>query len=99
MGIKPVVTQALKRSQQPTVEGFWIHLDADVLNDAIMPAVDYRMPDGLSFTELIEVLQLLLMTSPKAIGMNITIFNPKLDQDGTITQAFTDALIAGLHPS
>jgi len=28
--------------------GFWLHLDADVLDDAIMPAVDYRLPGGLS---------------------------------------------------
>jgi arginase len=42
-----------------------------------MPAVDYRMPGGLSFEELTEVLQV-LMTSPKAIGLEITIFNPSL---------------------
>ncbi len=77
------VTQALKRLQQPAVKGFWIHLDADVLDDAIMPAVDYRMPEGLSFAELIEVLQL-LMASPKVIGMNVTIFNPKLDRQRNI---------------
>lgn len=95
MGIKSAVMQSLKRLEHPAIQGFWIHLDADVLDDAIMPAVDYRMPDGLSFTELTEILQL-LMASPKAIGMNITIFNPRLDPDGTIAQSFTQALLAGL---
>src|SRR5688572_19237084 len=38
-------------------DGFWIHLDADVLDDAVMPAVDYRVPGGLSWDELTIVLQ------------------------------------------
>ena len=28
------------------VEGIWIHVDADVLDDRVMPAVDYRLPGG-----------------------------------------------------
>ncbi|MBD2775290.1 arginase family protein [Iningainema tapete] len=94
-GVKQAALEGLDWLMQKPLDGFWIHLDADVLDDAIMPAVDYRMPDGLSFAELIDVLQV-LMASPKAIGINITIFNPKLDSDGTITQAFTQALVMGL---
>ena len=44
--------EALRRLADPALDGFWVHLDADVLDDAIMPAVDYRMPDGLRFDEL-----------------------------------------------
>jgi arginase len=29
-------------------DGFWLRLDADVLNDTVMPTVDYRMPGGLT---------------------------------------------------
>jgi len=32
------------RSDGP--ESYWIHVDADVLDDAVMPAVDYRQPGG-----------------------------------------------------
>jgi len=74
------------------VEGFWVHLDADVLDDTIMPAVDSRQPDGLSYTELIELLRPLL-GSPLAAGMQVTIFDPELDKDGKIAEKFTDALI------
>jgi len=31
---------------KPDLEGFWVHLDVDVLDDALMPAVDYRHPGG-----------------------------------------------------
>jgi arginase len=55
--------------------GFWIHLDADVLDDAIMPAVDYRLPDGLSWDELSTAMRI-AVASPRAIGLEITIYNP-----------------------
>jgi arginase len=81
---------------QPQIAGFWVHLDADVLDDAVMPAVDYRMPGGLSWGELTKVLQAAI-GSGRAVGLDITIFNPKLDEDGTIAAAFVDALIKGLR--
>jgi arginase len=62
--------------------GFWIHVDADVLDDAIMPAVDYRLPDGLSWSELTQTLRVALQ-SGRAVGLELTIYNPKLDADGT----------------
>jgi len=61
--------------------GFWIHVDADVLDDAIMPAVDYRLPGGLSWKELTTVLSLAIQ-SGSAVGLEVTIYNPQLDPDG-----------------
>jgi arginase len=75
--------------------GFWVHLDADVLDDGIMPAVDYRMPDGLSFEELSGLLKVLLGTG-RTVGMSLTIFNPALDEDGRIAHGFASAINAGL---
>ena len=77
------------------IDGFWIHLDADVLDDAIMPAVDYRLEDGLSYSDLTEVLKALLATK-HAVGMTITIFNPRLDLDGSIANKFVSSIVDGL---
>jgi arginase len=78
------------------LDGFWIHLDVDVLDDSIMPAVDYRLGgSGLSFSELSELLKI-LVGSDRAVGMDITIFNPLLDFDGSITRRFVSSLIQGL---
>ncbi len=78
------------------LDGFWIHLDADVLDDSIMPAVDYRLGGGgLSFSELSELLNI-LVASDRAVGMDITIFNPLLDLDGSITRRFVSSLVQGL---
>jgi arginase len=93
--IEIVAKEALQYLKDKEVQGFWIHLDADVLNDDIMPAVDYRMPGGLTYEELSAVLKLLIM-SGKAIGMTTTIFNPALDHDGSIAQHFVDSIVKGL---
>jgi arginase len=96
-GIEPATRDALAHlEREGATAGFWIHLDVDVLDDAIMPAVDYRLPDGLSWDELSAVLRM-AMASPRAVGLEITIFNPTLDPDGRIALHLVDALVAGLH--
>ena len=77
-------------------QGFWIHLDVDVLHDDCMPAVDYRMPGGLIYDELVEVLRI-AFESGAARGMSISIFNPTLDPDGSIARALVDAIAAGFN--
>jgi len=69
------------------LEGFWIHLDVDVLDDELMPAVDSREKGGLSYAELRAILNTLL-ASPKAAGIVITILDPDLDPDMRYTQEF-----------
>ena len=68
---------------RPDLDGFWIHVDCDVLDDAVMPAVDYRLPGGLSWDELETVLTAAIATG-RAVGLELTIFNPALDTDGVI---------------
>jgi arginase len=85
----------LERTGGPA--GFWVHLDVDVLDDAIMPAVDYHLPDGLTWEELIAVLRT-AVASDHATGLDITIFNPSLDPDGRVARSLVDALVAALIP-
>jgi arginase len=94
-GAVAVAARAVAQLVRPNREGFWIHLDADVLDDAVMPAVDYRMPDGLSWDELAGILHTSI-ASGQAVGIDVTIFNPTLDGDGSIAHAFVDALARAL---
>ena len=75
--------------------GFWIHLDVDVLDEVIMPAVDYHLDGGLCFSDLSELLKIML-GSGHAVGMDITILNPDLDIDGSITRRFVSSVVSGL---
>jgi arginase len=73
LGAELAAINAIAELSRDDLDGFWIHLDADVLDDAIMPAVDYRMPDGLSWHELETILRTAL-ASGRAVGMEVTIF-------------------------
>ena len=97
-GAETAAREAVWHLARPELAGFWIHLDLDVLDDAIMPAVDYRMPDGLSWAEL-EIVLSAALRSGKALGLDITIFNPDLDRDGRIARAVVDSLGRALKPS
>jgi arginase len=94
--IATATSVTVARLMKDELEGFWIHLDADVLDDRVMPAVDYRLPDGgLGFSELSKLLRVLI-ASGHAVGMTITIFNPHLDLDGSIAKNFVSSIVAGL---
>jgi len=95
VGAEAAAREAVRHLSRDDLDGFWIHLDADVLDDTIMPAVDYRMPDGLSWREL-EVTLRTALASGRAVGMEITIFNPSLDDDGEIAGAFVDHVARAL---
>ena len=95
--INMAVPMAVSRMLKDELSGFWIHLDADVLDDRIMPAVDYRIGGGLDFYELSELLRVLISTR-KGIGMSISVFNPHLDPDGSIARNLVSSIVAGLLP-
>jgi arginase len=94
-GVDRAVQAAVTHLDRDDVEGFWIHCDVDALDDALMPAVDYRMPGGLSWEELTTTLRT-AMASGRAVGFELTIFNPRLDPDGAIASNLVDAIVAGL---
>lgn len=95
VGADEAARAAIEHLCRSEIDGFWIHLDVDVLDDAVMPAVAYRMPDGLSWHEL-EIILNVAMRSGRACGINITIFEPTLDKSGTIARALVNTLARGL---
>jgi arginase len=95
LGITQAAQAAVAHLSRPELDGFFIHIDADSIDDALMPAVDYRIPDGLSWDELRTVLRIAL-DSRKAIGLEIAIYNPALDGDGSAGRGLVDALASEL---
>lgn len=97
-GAAAIADAAVDHLCRHELDGFWIHLDADVLDDAIMPAVDYRQPDGLSWAETQSILAV-AAADGRAMGIDVTIFNPSLDPHGTIALALADLLVRSLSPA
>ncbi|MEV0389558.1 arginase family protein [Nonomuraea sp. NPDC050643] len=77
------------------LDGFWIHVDADVLDPSVLPAVDSPTPGGLDAAQLTEVLRGLLRL-PGAAGLEVTILDPDLDEDGSQAALLADILVAAL---
>jgi len=95
LGIAEAGRTVVRMLEGQNISGYWVHLDADVLDPALLPAVDTPEPGGLTFEELAALLRALL-ASPLAIGLEITVFDPDLDPDGALARRLTDTIVAGL---
>jgi len=84
-GSEAVAAATLDRLTRSAPGGFWIHVDADVLDASVMPAVDSPEPDGPS-VEMLGDLIAELARHPLALGLELTIYDPKLDPDGTCAE-------------
>jgi arginase len=87
----------LAHLQSPELDGFWVHLDVDILDAKVMPAVDSPDPGGLQHDDLRKLLQPIL-ASPKCVGFDVGIFDPDLDPDSRYAAELTDTLVAALGP-
>jgi arginase len=80
--VAAVAAAAKARLGRDDLNGFWIHVDADLLNPRVMPAVDSPEPGGPVFDELADLLSPLVQ-HPRALGLQVTLYDPSLDPDGS----------------
>lgn len=78
-------------------DGYWVHIDVDVLDPAVMPAVDAPDPGGIAYAEL-ELLLAGLVGSSRCLGLEVTVYDPDYDPDGVHAGELVDMLVAGLAP-
>ena len=62
-------------------QGFWVYLDVDVLDQAVMPAVDSPGSPGIPIGDLVAILAP-LVADDRCRGMTVTVFDPDLDPSG-----------------
>jgi len=77
------------------VSGFWIHVDADVLNPEVMPAVGSPEPGGPDIDELAALLAP-WVDHPKALGIALALYDPSLDPDRSSAARLVDLLAQSL---
>ncbi|WP_316633376.1 arginase family protein [uncultured Flavobacterium sp.] len=86
-GVLNCIQSFLSEIKNKNLDGFWLHIDVDVLNDSIMPCVDSRTPDGITYDEFNQLTSY-LFKSDKFTGLEITILDPDLDSTGQYTKDF-----------
>lgn len=83
------------REQLAESAGFWLHVDVDVLDPAVMPSVDAPEAGGIAYREL-ELLISGLVDDVSCLGIDVTVFDPDHDPDGTYAKEIVDTLVAAL---
>ncbi|MGC2240164.1 MAG: arginase family protein [Acidimicrobiia bacterium] len=63
-----------------TTEGFWVHLDLDIVDPELFFANDAPVPDGIDWEELTTLLEP-LCNSPSLAGFSLGCYNPEKDRD------------------
>jgi arginase len=86
-----VAREALMRLESRELSGFWVHMDADVLDPSVMPAVDSPDPDGLAIDEVRRLLRT-LVASPRCVGLQLTIYDPDLDPEARCARVLADLI-------
>jgi arginase len=80
-GIARSARTAVAHLASAPTQGFWIHVDVDVLATKWMPAVDSPEEGGMTPEELSTLLKI-AMSSDRCAGMEVTIYDPTLDPEG-----------------
>ena len=93
----PARTAQWAREQLADCAGFWLHVDVDVLDPAVMPAVDAPDDGGIAHREL-ELLIAGLVDDPACLGLELTVFDPDQDPEGVYAAEIVDTLVAALGP-
>ena len=95
--LSQVAGRALSRIAAHGVRGFWIHVDADVLNPGVMPAVGSPEPGGPMPQQLMTMLAP-LVDDRRALGMSVSVYDPALDPDRSGARQLVHILTALLAP-
>jgi arginase len=74
----------------PALDGYWLHVDVDVLDPALIPAVDSPAPGGLEVDQLAAILRPLIKD---AAGLQLCIYDPDLDPEGSSARLLVDLLV------
>jgi arginase len=93
--IDRVFARRLAQLLEAPLEGFWLHLDVDVLDDAAMSAVDARQPDGMTTEELARLLAA-AVASGRCLGMQVCNYDPERDPGMACGRRLVELLGEGL---
>ncbi|WP_370100512.1 arginase family protein [Streptacidiphilus sp. MAP12-20] len=84
------IRQHLDRTE---LDGYWLHVDVDVLDPSVMPAVDSPDQGGIEAAQLVDLLTEL---APRASGAQVAVFDPDLDPDRRYARTLVEVLANGL---
>jgi arginase len=94
VGVEATAVAVIERMRSRKITRAWLHLDLDVLDQRVMPAVDSPGSPGLSFAQLGQLLRL-LVESGLFIGADVAIYDPDLDPSRRYAPRIVETLAQG----
>jgi hypothetical protein len=97
-GIDTAVRQVLTRLESRALDNVWLHVDCDVLDQTVMPAVDSPGNPGLNYQQL-SMLIGELCHSGRIVGADFTIYDPERDPHGKYSKPLADCIAGNPQPA
>ncbi|WOX23088.1 arginase family protein [Streptomyces solicathayae] len=97
IGIAALGERVIRRLERRELDRVWLHLDLDVLDERVLPAVDSPGRPGLDFSQLAELVSTLAATG-RVVGLDVAIYDPELDPDSAYAAPLVDCLASALTP-
>jgi arginase len=94
-GIAETADRATGHLRYRGLDRVWLHVDLDVLDQSVLPAVDTPGQPGLTFDQLGQLLARLIGTG-RVVGLDVTIYDPELDPAGEYAPQIVDCLASAL---
>jgi arginase len=95
-GIDSTVRQVLTRLESRALGRVWLHVDFDVLDQTVMPAVDSPGGPGLNYQQL-GLLIGELCHSGRIVGADFTIYDPERDPHAEYSKTLVDCIVRGIR--
>jgi arginase len=95
-GMDGTIRRITKELESRASDRVWLHVDLDVLDQTVMPAVDSPGTPGLSYSQL-SVLISELCVSGRIVGADFTIYDPERDPRAKYSKPLVDCIVRGIR--
>jgi arginase len=95
-GIDVTARRVIAKLEACGLDKVWLHVDLDVLDQSVMPAVDSPGSPGLDYAQVTELVGA-LCASGRIVGINFTIYDPERDLEGRYATPLVRCIADGVR--
>jgi arginase len=95
-GVDAAARRVVAKLEARGLDKVWLHVDLDVLDQSVMPAVDSPGSPGLGYLQLTELVDA-LCASGRIFGANFTIYDPERDPEARYASRLVRCIADGIR--
>jgi arginase len=95
-GVDATARRVIAKLEARGLDKVWLHVDLDVLDQSVMPAVDSPGSPGLDYLQLTELVGA-LCASGRIVGTNFTIYDPERDPEARYVTSLVRCIADGVR--